>query len=119
MYGQPMMQPAYGQPMYGQPMMQQQPMMMQPTYMQPPPQQGPTIIKIDDNKNEGTPCKFCGTNTSQIVKKKMGCVAVVWCICLFGVALCFLPCCMDGCKDSDLVCIKCQQVKNTIPANCC
>ena len=50
MYGQPM-QPMYGQPMqpmYGQPGFQQP--MMQPTYM-PPPQQGPTIIKIDDHHN--------------------------------------------------------------------
>jgi hypothetical protein len=26
---------------------------------------------------------------------------------------------MDGCKDSELVCIKCQQIKTTVPANCC
>jgi hypothetical protein len=26
---------------------------------------------------------------------------------------------MDGCKDSELVCTKCQSVKNTIPATCC
>jgi hypothetical protein len=26
---------------------------------------------------------------------------------------------MDGCKDVELVCVKCQTVKQTIPANCC
>ncbi len=111
MYGQPM------QPMYGQPMMQP----MQPAYM-PPQQQGPTIIKIDNgNDNDGTPCKFCGTNTPQIVRKKVGCVAIAWGLCLLAATgfLCCLPCCMDGCKDSELVCVKCQQVKNTIAANCC
>jgi len=126
MYGQPMqpMQPMYGQPMqpmYGQP---QPPMMMapvQPMY-QPPPQQGPTIITIQDNDNHsGSPCQFCGTNTGQIVRKKVGCVAIAWGVCLFWFTgfLCCIPCCMDGCKDSELVCVKCQQVKNTIPANCC
>jgi hypothetical protein len=26
---------------------------------------------------------------------------------------------MDGCKDVELVCVKCQNVKQTVPANCC
>ena len=121
MYGQPM-QPMYGQPMqpmYGQPM--QPVMMQQPMYM-PPPQQGPTIIKIDSHHdNGGTPCQFCGTNTGQIVRKKVGCVAIAWGFCLLWTTgfLCCLPCCMDGCKDSELVCVKCQQIKTTVPANCC
>ena len=113
----------YGQPMYGQPMMQpvMQPV-VQPVPMYMPPQQsGPTIIKIDNDNNDGSPCQFCGTNTGQIVRKKVGCVAIAWGLCLlwFTGFLCCLPCCMDGCKDSELVCVKCQQVKNTIPANCC
>lgn len=122
--------------MYGQPqpvMMQPQPVMMQPqtVYGQPmmtpqmyppqqPQQQGPTIITLN-NQNNGTPCQFCGTNTGQIVRKKVGCVAIAWGVCLFwftGV-LCCIPCCMDGCKDSELVCVKCNQVKSTIQANCC
>jgi len=125
MYGQPMQQTMYGQPMqqtmYGQPMQQQ----IQPMYMQQPPmQQGPTIIKIDSrngNGGDGSPCQFCGTSTGQIIRKKVGCVAIAWGICLFwftGV-LCFIPCCMNGCKDSELICVKCQQVKNTIPASLC
>lgn len=117
MYGQPM----YGQPMqpmYGQPM---QPMYGQPNYMAPPPpQQGPTIIKIDNDNNDGAPCKFCAQSTGQVVRKKMGCVAICWCLCLLGTGVLWLiPCCSDGCKDSELVCIKCQQVKNVIPATCC
>lgn len=103
MYGQPMMQPMM-QPM--------QPMYGQPGYMQPPPMQpmygapqqtGPTIIKIDvDGDGNGSPCQFCGTNTGQIVRKKVGCVAIAWGLCLLWATgfLCCLPCCMDGCKDS-------------------
>jgi hypothetical protein len=131
MYGQP----GFGQPMYGQPMMQpvmqpmmqpvMQPMMqpMQPMYMQPQQQQaqGPTIITIKNDDNDGSPCQFCGQSTGQIVRKKVGCVAIAWGLCLFWFTgiLCCIPCCMDGCKDSELVCVKCHQVKNTIPANCC
>jgi hypothetical protein len=118
MYGQPMMQPGFQQPM-----MQQQPMYQQPMYQQPmyqPQQQGPTIIHID-NDGDGAPCQFCSTNTGQIVRKKVGFVAIAWGCCLlyFTGILCCLPCCMDGCKDSELICVKCHQVKNTIPANCC
>ena len=128
MYGQPMYaQPAYGQPVYGQPAFGQpmygQPMYGQPGFVAPPPAQtGPTIITIRDNDdNNGTPCQFCGTNTPQITRKTVGCVAVAWGVCLLWTTgfLCCLPCCMDTCKDTELVCVKCQQVKNTIPANCC
>jgi len=118
-----MQQPMYGQPVYGQPMMQP----VQPMYgMQPPPppiqQQGPTIITIgNNNNNDGTPCQFCGTNTAQITRRKVGCVAILWGLCLLWTTgfLCCLPCCMDNCKDTEIVCVKCQQVKNVIPANCC
>lgn len=118
MYGQP----AYGQPMqpvYGQPMQPMQPVVYgQPGYMAPPPAQtGPTIITIRDNDdNNGSPCQFCGTNTPQITRKKVGCVAIAWGLCLLWTTgfLCCLPCCMDSCKDTELVCVKCNQVKNTI-----
>lgn len=112
MYGQPMQQPMYGQPMYGQ-----------PGFIQPPPpqQQGPTIIAITGNNNDGSPCQFCGTNTPQIARRKVGCVAILWGLFLLWTTgfLCCLPCCMDQCKDTEIVCTKCQQVKNTIPADCC
>ena len=114
----------YGQPMYAQPMMMQpvQPVMqpmMQPMYM-PPANNGPTIIKIDNDNNNGSPCQFCATNTGQIVRKKIGCTAIAWGIFLLWLTgvLCCIPCCMDGCKDTELICIKCQQVKSTIPARC-
>ena len=96
---QPMqpMQPMYGQPMYGQPMQPayQQPM-MQPSY---PQQQGQTIIVVENDNNNGVPCQFCGTNTGQVIRRKVGVVAIVWGVCLLSVYLCCLPCCMDGCKD--------------------
>lgn len=99
MYGQPM-QPMYGQPGYMQPP-PMQPMYGQPQFA-PQQQSGPTIIKIDNDGGNGSPCQFCGTNTGQIVRKKVGCVAIAWGLCLlwFTGFLCCLPCCMDGCKDS-------------------
>lgn len=123
-YNQPPPQPIYGQP-YQQPY-------VQPGYGAPPPPPvygygaptgptGPTIITINDNDNDGTPCQYCGVKTSHIVRRKMGCVAASWCVCLFLTTgfLCFLPCVMDGCQDVQFICIKCQSVKTTIPANCC
>ena len=93
-YGQP---PAYGgQPGYGAPM---QPV-VEPVYM-PQQQAGPTVIQINNDDNDGTPCQFCGTNTNHICRRKVGCVAIAWGICLLWTTgiLCCLPCCMDGCKD--------------------
>ena len=113
----------YGQPGYGQPppMYGQQPGygMQQPGYGAP---QQPTVIMVNnDNDNDGTPCKYCGTNTEHITRRKVGCVAIAWGCCLlyFTGVLCCLPCCIDGCKDVELICVKCQNVKNVIPANCC
>ncbi len=84
---------------------------------------GPTVIRMNGNNyNEGgSPCQLCGTNTAQVTRKKVGCVAIMWGICLLWTTgfLCCLPCCMDSCKDTELVCVKCQQVKTTIEANCC
>lgn len=99
-----------------------------PTYYPPPPQpvqQGPMIINLGNNNNNssGSPCGICGKDTDSIPRKKLGCVAWAWCVCLLltvgGYGLCFIPLCTDSCKDTELVCIKCQSVKQTIPANCC
>ena len=117
MYGQP---PMYGTP-YGQ-----------PGYIAPPPPMyggggfgappaGPTIIHINNDDNDGTPCQFCGQKTSHISRRTVGGVAIAWSCCLLWTTgwLFWLPCVMDGCKDMELVCVKCQNVKSTIPANCC
>jgi hypothetical protein len=116
--------PAYGAPAYGA-----------PTYVPPPPapvyyppqqtQQGPMIINLGNNNgnnNHGSPCPVCQHDTDHIPRKKIGGVAIAWCICLlfFGFyGPCLIPLCTDRCKDTEIVCIKCQQVKNTIQANCC
>ena len=105
MYGQPIQSM---QAMYGQAMQQAQ--------------QGPTIIQIDGvHGGDGSPCQFCRTNTGQIVRKKIGCVAIAWGLCLIwfpGVFYC-ISCCMNGFNDSELVCIMCRHIKNTVPANLC
>ena len=119
MYGQP----AYGQPGYGHPPAYGG---HPPGYGQPPPgyghPQGPTVIHVDNDDNDGTPCQYCGTNTTHICRRTSGGVTYAWCCCLLITTgfLCFVPFfCCENCKDVELVCIKCQQVKNKIPANCC
>ena len=111
--------------MMQQQMMMQQPMMMpQPMYAPPPQQQQPLIIVAGNNNDggSGSPCPTCGKETGQIPRKKIGCVTLLWCLCLFvftaGTAFCY-PLCVDSCKDTELVCVKCHTVKAKIPANCC
>lgn len=108
-YGQP---PGYGPPGYGAPGYGAPP---PPAYGYGAPQGGPTVIHIN-NDDDGTPCQFCGTNTNHITRRKVGCVAIAWGICLLWTTgiLCCLPCFIDGCKDVEMVCIKCQNVKGTI-----
>ena len=96
MYAQPMMMAQPVQPMYAAPM-----------YVPPPPppqQSGPTIISIgNNNEGSGSPCPACGKETGQIPRKTIGCVTILWCLCLFvftgGVACCY-PFCTDSCKDT-------------------
>jgi hypothetical protein len=53
MYGQPVM---YGQPAYMPP--------PPPAYgFGVPPPAGPTVIHINNQDNDGTPCQFCGSKT--------------------------------------------------------
>jgi hypothetical protein len=123
MYGPP---PGYGAPAYGAPPppafgYAPPPPAYYPTPQQP--QQGPMIINLQNNNSSGSPCGICGKDTDNIPRKKLGCVAWAWCICLLltvgAYGLCFIPLCSDSCKDTQLVCIKCQNVKQTVPANCC
>lgn len=122
MYGQPYgAPPPYGAPApYGAP--------PPPAYYPPPQpqQQGPMIINLgnnNNNNNSGSPCPTCQHSTDSIPRKKIGGVAIAWCICLLftvgAYGLCLIPLCSDNCKDTELVCIKCQQVKSKISANCC
>jgi len=114
MYGQP----AYPPPGYGAP---------PPAYYPPPPAPaaGPMIINLGNNNGggsgDGSPCPTCGKDTGNIPRKKLGPVAIVWCIFLFMTTGCLwcIPFCGDGCKDTELVCVKCQTVKSKIAANCC
>lgn len=122
MYGQPMMQPM--QPAYGAPMMAPAPAYYPPP-APAPAQQGPMIINLGNNNNssgDGSPCPTCGKDTGNIPRKKIGCVTILWCLCLLfftgGMAWCY-PFCVDSCKDIELVCARCQTVKSKIPANCC
>ena len=108
--------------MYAQPMMAPAPMYAPPA---PAPAAGPTVINLGNNNNsggDGSPCPTCGKDTGNIPRKTIGCVTILWCLCLFlftgGMAWCY-PFCVDSCKDIELVCSRCQTVKSKVPANCC
>jgi len=98
-----------------------------PAYYPPPPSApaaGPMIINLGGNNggnDSGSPCPACGKDTGNMPRKTIGGVAIAWAICLcltLGVIGCY-PLCNDSCKDTELICVKCQTVKTKIPANCC
>lgn len=91
-----------------------------PIQMQPVPfHHGAPPVII--NNMGGTKCQFCGGVTENVQRKSCGCVATTWGVglFLFFFPLFWLPCCIDGCKDTQFVCSNCRNVKNTIPATCC
>ena len=98
-----------------------------PAYYPPPapaPAAGPTVITVGGNNNSdsGSPCLTCGRDTPSMPRKKIGGVAIAWFCCLLwtvgSYGLCLIPLCTDSCKDTELICLKCQTVKQTISANC-
>jgi len=90
----------------------------------PPPHTQQALILNVSNRKSGalSPCPACGTDTGNIPRKKLGCVAIAWCVCLmvttFGIGCCYAIC-NDSCKDVEILCVKCQTIKTKVPATCC
>lgn len=120
-YPPPPPQPYGMQPGFQQPMFQQPQIIQQPVFMPPMGNAGTTIINIPGNRQEGTKCPYCTEHSESNLRRTSGCVTWSWCICLTLTAtpFFFIPFCVDGCKDTEYVCVKCNQVKNTVKANCC
>ena len=122
----------YGPPagQYGQPMIQQHFYPPQP----PPPLQpiyvlisltkhaAPISINIANNSSNNNGfnnprdlgCPFCQSQTQTVFMKKPGNVTYLWCFCLFILTtgiLCCVPFCIDSCKDTHLVCVRCKNSK--------
>ncbi len=94
-----------------------------PVVIQPPApiivNGSPTLVEVGG----GAYCPDCGQKTNDTQRKTTGCKGWVCiltlCILTGGGLLCFLPCCIDSCKDTEVVCSRCGHVKNTIPASIC
>jgi lipopolysaccharide-induced tumor necrosis factor-alpha factor len=125
MYQQPMMayppQPPYSPYAPMQPMMAPMPPAYYPTPAPPQPQQQQTIIIA--KKNHGgantSPCPTCCGDTGTLPRKKVGFVTILWCLVLSSCGVCCIPFCVDSCKDTELICVKCQTRKAKVQANCC
>lgn len=80
----------------------------------------PANIYVVNNPNE-LGCPFCGTQTQTVLMKKPGAVTYLWCCCLlwFTGILCCIPFCVDSCLDAQLICVRCNNAKQVVPANCC
>ena len=67
------------------------------------------------------PCRMCGYDGLSTWRESAGCAAYSWCTCMFfftGV-FCWIPFCIDGCYDTEVICSRCAHVKTRIPADCC
>ena len=68
-----------------------------------------------------TMCVYCRRDTDSFPKKIPGGVTWMWCfgLFLFTGVFCCVPFCVDGCQDTQVVCVNCQGVKTTVEPNTC
>ena len=78
-----------------------------------------TVVTIKGKKCSSSMCHTCGEETGITTIKKVGFVAVIWCLVLSNVALCCIPLCTDKCKDTVVLCSDCKTKKTKIEADCC
>ena len=83
--------------------------------MAPPPQAPPDPYLIVRKQRDPVflQCRSCGRQSHTSVDFEMGTIAwilfFVLLVCSFGV-LCFIPCCIESCKDAVHSCSACQKV---------
>lgn len=71
----------------------------------------------------GTParvdCPVCQTPTTTRTSKEVGERAYIWgaVLCVLTGCLCWIPCCMDDCKDTHHTCTNCGRPLATVAAN--
>ena len=62
-------------------------------------------------------CNSCKSVTNTEYDKKLSKTGCIWCVILgvigFECCLCFIPYCMDSCKEEVRVCARCKKVKQT------
>lgn len=85
-----------------------------------------TVIVINNGNNNpsnATYCPQCKSKTESMGRRAVGRVTIMWSFVLAFVGLpcclCFIPFCNDDCKDLEIVCMHCDQVKDKVPAQCC
>ncbi|KAG9952941.1 hypothetical protein KCU85_g1680, partial [Aureobasidium melanogenum] len=64
-------------------------------------------------------CPVCKQTTSTRTHKKVGDRAYIWgaVLCVLTGCLCWIPCCMDECKDTEHTCSNCGRPLATAAAN--
>ncbi|KAG9700008.1 hypothetical protein KCU95_g1063, partial [Aureobasidium melanogenum] len=64
-------------------------------------------------------CPVCKQTTSTRTQKKVGDRAYIWgaVLCVLTGCLCWIPCCMDECKDTEHTCSNCGRPLATAAAN--
>ena len=116
----PMNQNAYSSPQQYPP---QQPYYQQNVYNAPPPPQpqlvGFTQTTVVVPGGGGDFCRICQRNTTTRYEYVSGATTFIWCfiVWFFTGILCFIPFCIDSCKDRRLVCTVCNTIKGRVPAS--
>ncbi|KAG9521898.1 hypothetical protein KCU71_g6149, partial [Aureobasidium melanogenum] len=64
-------------------------------------------------------CPVCKQPATTKTSKKVGERAYIWgaVLCVLTGCLCWIPCCMDDCKDTDHTCSNCGRPLATVAAN--
>ena len=60
----------------------------------------PTVLVLQKNNHSGV-CQLCNSNVSVLQRKRSGCAAWSWCVCLFCFTgfCCWIPFVIDDCYD--------------------
>ena len=64
-------------------------------------------------------CPFCKKSYLTKSRKTIGCAAKSWgaVLCLFTGVLCWIPCVLEDCKDQEIVCANCAEVREKVPSS--
>jgi hypothetical protein len=107
--------------------------MYQQPYGYPPPSPPPAQVIVVQDRPKATItnvgvfgdvayCECCSMKTENVKRSRVGGVTFMWCcflLLLTGGILALVPFCCEDCKDTEIICQKCLNVKTKIDATCC
>jgi hypothetical protein len=108
--------PVYNQGGFNQPPGFYQPAPPAPIIIETGTRQEPTIINMTQ-LGKISKCELCRKETDNVMRNKVGPITIAWCCFLGAISGCtlfWIPCCVDSCKDTEVVCQGCGLVKTKV-----